>query len=203
MTMTVLAISAAYVVLGVLLILMSLKAPMHWRWKALAIVVSTVLFVEVFFQTKGLLGWPGVGKLPDNFQLLWARVVEPDARASEPGAIYMWVEEIDSNNIPVGVPRAFRLPYVRMLADKALKARDQIMEGNPQAGTADNFAGDQQKQDNAETADQGEASKEIEGASLSNSEGLQKLDIDSLMQAQQVIEFKPMPTALLPAKKPQ
>ena len=68
MTMTVLAISAAYVVLGVLLILMSLKAPMHWRWKALAIVVSTVLFVEVFFQTKGLLGWPGVGKLPDTFQ---------------------------------------------------------------------------------------------------------------------------------------
>ena len=34
-------------------------------------------------------------------------------------------------------------------------------------------------------------------------EGLQRLDIDAVQQAQQMIEFRPMPSALLPAKRPQ
>ena len=50
-----------------------------WWVKAVAIVVTSVFFVEVFYATKGLLGWPGTEKLPQHFQLLWARMVEPDA----------------------------------------------------------------------------------------------------------------------------
>ena len=202
MMTSVLGISVAYVVLSVVLLMMAFKAPIHWRWKAVAIIVSSVFFVEVFFQTRTLLGWPGVGKLPEHFQLLWVRIVEPDARAAEPGAIYMWVEEIDENNIPIGVPRSYRLPYVRMMADKAQKARDQIMEGNPQEGTADNFAGDDTKKDETQTADQGDQQKSLEGAARTD-EGLQKLDMDALQQAQQVIDFKPMSAALLPPKAPR
>ena len=203
MLTTVLAISAAYVVLGVLLLVMGLKAPLHWRWKALAIVVSCVFFVNVFFETRSLLGWPGTGKLPGNFQLLWVRVVEPDKRIADPGAIYMWVEEIDANNVPVGVPRSYRLPYSRSLADKTQKAREQIVAGNPQAGSADNFAGDDQPQVSREAAEGGEQNRNVEGAALDSMEGLQRLDIDAVQQAQQMIEFRPMPSALLPAKRPQ
>ena len=80
MTSTVLAISAAYVVIGVLLLTIGLTSRFAWWVKAAAIVVTSVFFVEVFFATKDLLGWPRSGPLPARFQLLWVRVVEPDSQ---------------------------------------------------------------------------------------------------------------------------
>jgi len=111
MTSTVLAISAAYVIIGVLLLTVGLTSRFAWWVKAAAIVVTSVFFVEVFFATKSLLGWPRAGQLPPRFQLLWARVVEPDLKNSSPGAIYLWIEEVDENNVPDGVP--FRMPTLR------------------------------------------------------------------------------------------
>ena len=55
MTSTVLAISAAYVVIGVLLITIGLTSRFAWWVKAAAIVITSVFFVEVFFATKDLL----------------------------------------------------------------------------------------------------------------------------------------------------
>jgi hypothetical protein len=127
MTTTLLAVSAAYVVMALLLLSAGLTARYAWWIKASAIVVTSLFFVEVFFASKGLLGWPGTGALPAKFQLLWTRVVEPDLKLSNRGAIYLWVEEVDENNVPSGLPRAYRLPYSIRLADRTLKARDEIM----------------------------------------------------------------------------
>jgi hypothetical protein len=197
----VLAISVAYVAMGVLLLLMVIKPSVRWRWKALAILVSTFLFVDVFFETRSLLGWPGVGRLPDRFQLLWVRVVEPDVRLSDPGAIYMWVEEVDENNVPIGVPRSYRVPYKRALAEQSVKARDQIMQGNPQEGTAESMAGEEKQQDQRDSQNQADRTKALEGAPLEAASGTQRLDLDALQQGQQTIEFRPMPTTLLPVKR--
>src|SRR5437763_17059150 len=111
MTSTLLAISAAYVVLGVLLLAGGLTSPFAWWVKAAAIAITSVFFVEAFFPTKSLLGWPGSGRLPARFQLLWTRVVEPDPKSANAGAIFLWVEEVDDNNVPSGTPRSYRLPY--------------------------------------------------------------------------------------------
>src|SRR5258705_4208631 len=100
MTGTLLAISAAYVVLSLVVLSMGLTSRFAWWVKAGAIVVSSVFFIEVFFATKGLLGWPGTGALPPKFQLLWTRVVEPDPKLGSRGAIYLSVDEVDSNNVP-------------------------------------------------------------------------------------------------------
>ena len=197
----VLAISTAYVAMGVLLLFLLIRPALHWRWKAFAILLSTFFFVSVFFETRGLLGWPGVGKLPDRFQLLWVRVVEPDPRLSDPGSIYMWVEEVDENNVPVGVPRSYRLPYRGALAEKSAKARDQIMQGNPQEGTAENLTGEDQPQDQRDPPSPVDKAKNPEGAPLEAASGIQRLDIDALQQAQQTIQFRPMPPTLLPVKR--
>src|SRR4051812_14770933 len=141
MTVTILAISAAYVVLSIVILSMGLTSRFAWWVKASAIVVCSAFFIEVFFATKGLLGWPGTGALPARFQLLWTRVVEPDPKAGSPGAIYLWVEEVDTNNIPSGLPRSYRLPYSLKLADRSLKARDEIMSGHPQEGSAEEMTG--------------------------------------------------------------
>jgi hypothetical protein len=112
MTGIVLAISAAYVVIGVLLLNMGLASRYAWWIKATVIVVTCGFFIEAFFSTKSLLGWPGAGQLPPRFQLLWTRVVEPDPSSAIRGASLLWVEGVDDNNVPSGTPRAFRLPLL-------------------------------------------------------------------------------------------
>jgi len=195
MTTTLIAISAAYVVLGVLLLSVSLTSPFRWWVKAAAIVVTSAFFVEAFFATKGLLGWPGTGRLPARFQLLWSRVVEPDPKSHDAGAIFLWVEEVDENNVPTGTPRSYRLPYTKPLADKSLKARDEIMSGNPQEGTAEDL-------DENETAP-GTMANVPENSSPTQAPIANNVDLSllSALQQTQSVEFKAMTGPLLPPKQ--
>jgi len=141
MNSVILAISVAYVVMGVLLLGMGLTSRFAWWIKAVAIVVTSAFFIEAFYATRSLLGWPGAGALPHRFQLLWTRVVEPDPKLGDPGAVFLWVEELDDNNVPSGTPRSYRLKYTPPLADRSNKARDEIMSGNPQEGSTEDVEG--------------------------------------------------------------
>ena len=194
MTPTILAISFAYVVIGILLLSMGLTSRFAWWIKAAAIVVTSVFFVEVFFATKGLLGWPGTGKLPPRFQLLWTRVVEPDPKLADHGSIYLWVEEVDTNNVPTGVPRSYRLPYSRPLADKSNKARDEIMSGNPQEGSADDLTANENTNDS-------DVTRNTTDQALTNVEpGTSRIEFSDDLRDAPHVEFKPMGVPLLPPK---
>ena len=193
MTRIVLAITAAYVVIGVLLLNMGLASRYRWWLKAMVIVLTCGFFIEVFFATKSLLGWPGTGQLPPRFQLLWTRVVEPDPKIHDPGAIYLWVEELDENNVPSGTPRSYRLRYTPPLADRSLKARDEIMAGNPQEGTANDMEGDDSKANAQEHAEQ------LNGPNR-NEFGTGNIDLDMLIKQAQQVEFRPLSGPALPPK---
>ena len=195
MTSTVLAISAAYVVIGVLLLALGLTGRLAWWVKAAAIVVTSIFFVEVFFATKDLLGWPRTGALPPRFQLLWVRVVEPDLKSANAGAIYLWIEEVDENNVPDGVPHSYRLPYSRPLADRAAKARDEIMSGKPQQGLAEDLPGGDKER---------EAKSDQQQSGSRTESGLTTVDPEQfrLLQQAQRVEFSPMPVPTLPPKVP-
>jgi hypothetical protein len=194
MTPTLLAISAAYVVMGVLLLLVVLTARLGWRVKAIVIIVTSVFFIEAFFATRDLLGWPGNGPLPTRFQLLWVRIVEPDLKSSNKGAVYLWVEEIDGNNVPLGTPRAYELPYSRPLADRSMGARDQIMEGNAQLGTAEEVEGGETGQ---VTKPEQDPAVEVGGVQQTDNNNAA---LDLSLQQVQHIEFKPMVLPILPPK---
>jgi len=191
MTSTVLAISAAYVVLGVLLLTLGLFSRVAWWVKAAAIVITSVFFVEMFFATKDLRGWPRSAQLPARFQLLWVRVIEPDLKSANPGAIFLWIEEVDENNVPDGVPKSYRLAYSRPLADRAAKARDEIMAGKPQQGLAQDLDGADAQQD---------AKQEQGGPRVD--QGMTTVDLEQfrLLQNLQRVEFTPMPGPVLPPK---
>jgi hypothetical protein len=194
MTATVLALSAAYVVIAVLLLSMGLTAKLAWWVKATAIVVTSGFFVEGFFATKSLLGWPGTGQLPAQFQLLWSRVIEPDPKIGEHGAVYLWVEEVDENNVPSGVPRSFRLPYSRPLADRSIKARDEIISGKPQEGTAEDMTAE-------ETQSQAKAMDTLpEG--MHAEPGKSTIEMTEALRNAQHVEFHAMGAPLLPPKLP-
>jgi hypothetical protein len=197
MTSTVLAISAAYVVIGVLLLTVGLTSRFAWWVKAAAIVVTSLFFVEAFFATKDLLGWPRSGQLPARFQLLWVRVLEPDAKTGDRGAIYLWIEEVDDNNVPDGVPRSYRIPYSRPLADRSAKARDEIMRGRPQQGLAEDINGRDAKDPKDPKEDHAQSGARTDV-------GVTTVDLEQfqLLQQAQRVEFTPMPLPKLPPKVP-
>jgi hypothetical protein len=128
----ILTLSVAYAVIGALL---------HWSLKAVAVVVTSAFYVVSFTEMRGLLGWASSDRLPATFKLLKARIVEPHSLEGDPGSIYLWVEQLDEDNRPSGIPRAFRVPYNDRLADKTHAAENEIALGHPQGGRAADFGG--------------------------------------------------------------
>src|SRR5262249_25967294 len=187
----VLAISIAYVVMAVLLLCMGLTSRFAWWIKGVVIVITSAFFVESFFATKSLLGWPGTGQLPHRFQLLWTRVVEPDPKMGDPAVFFLWGEDLEKNSVQSGPPRSSKLRYPPPLADRSNKAKDEIMAGNPQEGTASDMEGDDTTRLDARL-------DQLNGPNRPET-GLSNIEIEMLRQAQQV-EFRPLSGVLLPPK---
>jgi hypothetical protein len=138
----IVALGIGYAVLGVVLLAILVFARFDWRLKAgLIVLVSAFYFVD-FRAARSLLGWASPDTLPSQFKLLGARIVEPHSLAGDAGAIFLWVEEVDSDNFPSGDPRLFRLPFDAKLAERTEAAVRASAEGTPQGGrTADFGAG--------------------------------------------------------------
>lgn len=132
----VVALAVAYVLLSTLLLLVLIRLPLPRLAKIAAILAASLFYIVVFFATQHLLGWSAPVAMPERFQLLWTRVIEPNPSRGNPGAIHLWVEELDDSNLPSGEPRAFRLPYTVELARSVSAAQEEIDEGRPQGGRA-------------------------------------------------------------------
>jgi hypothetical protein len=135
----ILALSISYSLVGALLLLVLVYARLPWAAKTVAVVVTSAFYIVSFIAVRGLLGWASVDKLPVNFKLLQARIVEPHSLEGDPGSIYLWVEALDAGNRPSGIPRAYRIPYNDSLAEKTDKAASEIAAGRPQGGRAADF----------------------------------------------------------------
>ena len=105
--------------------------------------LTSAFYVVSFFATRGLLGWSSTDPLPPKFKLLGARIVEPHSLEGDPGAIHLWVEALDGDNFPSGVPRAYRLPYDVHLAEKTEAAVRASADGKPQGGRTADFGNGQ------------------------------------------------------------
>src|SRR5215831_15336238 len=194
MTSTVIAISLGYAALAVLLLGLGLEARLRWWIKAAAIVVTSVFMVVVFFATNDLLGWPARGPLPARFQLLWSRVVEPDVRTGDAGAVFLWVEETDDNNVPSGAPKSYRLPYSRALADRSLAARDQIMAGHPQQGVAGDLEGNEPTAEGPRGEGSAAENRPPQAAAAPDARaesGTARIDMNALLAQAQPVHFRP------------
>jgi hypothetical protein len=133
--MTIFAAVAAYVVLAVLLLSLNLTSTWRWWIKAGSIVVTTGFFVWTYAALVGLMGWPSTGQIPSRFKLVWTSIVEPDRITGASGAIYMWVETLDANNVASGVPRAYQIAYTDQLAEDVRAAQERREAGEEVMGT--------------------------------------------------------------------
>jgi hypothetical protein len=187
-------LALGYALLGALLLVIAVRARLPWPLKAGAIMLTSAFYVVVFFRTEGLLGWSAFDTVPARFQLLWARTVEPNLAAQEPGAIHLWVEELDDANLPSGVPRAYRLPYSARVAQKVETARTEIMNGRPQGGRAVDFGIGEGTVEAPGTTARGGAESGGDPASGGY------LDPAFLGGDSKSVEFAPLPVPKLPPK---
>jgi len=135
----IVALSVSYALIAALLLVILVYARLPWPAKAIAVIVTSAFYIVSFVGARGLLGWASIDRLPPSFKLLQARVVDPHTVDGDPGSIYLWVEELDNDNRPSGVPRAYRLPYSDTLAEKTQEAERQRAAGHPQGGRAADF----------------------------------------------------------------
>jgi hypothetical protein len=194
----IIGLSIAYTLLAALLLVIALRARIPWPLKIVTALLTSAFYCLAFFRTEGLPGWSASAPLPAQFQLLWARVVEPNPLDQDPGAVHVWVEELDAANIPSGEPRAYRLPYSPALARKVEAAREQILKGHPTGGRAVDIGTGK-----GQAAPEGPANVATlrpSAAPGGDPASGGPLDLSFLMGQSGNIEFEPLPGPILPPK---
>lgn len=162
MTQTIITLTVGYALVAVLVALVVLQARFHWLIKGgLTLALAALLFLTYHGIGK-LRGLPSDTNPPDRFRLYWAQIEEPDKLTGDPGAIFLWLGELDEDYYPVGQPRAHRLPYSDELAALVLEAQAKVAKGEDIAGEVSE---DEAEEDPAETL----AEKAMEEAEQSNS----------------------------------
>ena len=135
----IVTLSVSYALIGALLLVVLVYGRLRWTAKAVAVVVTSAFYIVSFVGARSLLGWASTDRLPASFKLLQARIVDPHTVEGDPGSVYLWVEALDEDNRPSGVPRAYRLPYSDALAEKTHAAQNEIASGHAQGGRAADF----------------------------------------------------------------
>ncbi|MBE24678.1 MAG: hypothetical protein CMM33_04600 [Rhodospirillaceae bacterium] len=189
MAATILGLVSAYVVVAVLLLSLNLTSRWKWWVKAAAIVVTGIFFIQAYIQTYALLGWPTDTDLPRHFQVLWAKVEDPNKFTGAEGAIFLWVDELDEFNLPIGVPRSHKLPYTPGLADAVVKITGRIRAGMDVAGIAE-LADDEESTSSRMMKDV-TAPEDLTGG---------QFQVDVFPDQIQTLQFEDMPPPILPDK---
>lgn len=135
MTLTILLLAGAYALVAVLLMMILLATRAHVALKALATLAVAGLIPWTYHAIGELRGLPTDGMPPPRFKLHWARVVEPNLLMKEKGHVFLWLEELDEQNFPTGLPRAYALAYDPDLVKKVEVAMGKIQDGEEVAGT--------------------------------------------------------------------
>lgn len=137
MTYVILALTASYALVAALLAYLVLLTRIHWLLKFLATVATVAAIPLTFWGVGELRGLPSDSEIPSSFRLLWAEVVEPNTLQGEKGHVYLWLLRLDSDNFPVGLPRAYQLPYSDELQIKVSEATGMISDGEQIQGVID------------------------------------------------------------------
>lgn len=188
----ILATVAVYVLIGILLL--SLNLTSRWRWwvKGGAIVLTTVFFAASYLAISSLLGWPARDIMPARLSLVATRVVEPDAFTGAEGSIFLWVEELDDENVPSGRPRSFELAYTDEAAEQAEGAQAQLNSGEQ---VQVEFREQEEEQESQGEEEENEENPEGEPGRGDNSGGdFEPMDFELI--------FNDMPAVPLPEKGP-
>ncbi len=134
MTITILTLTGAYALIAAILMLLLISTAVHPVIKAILVGLVAVLLIFTYRGIGDIRGLPSDAAPPQYFKLHWARVIEPNKLNDEDGSVFLWIEELDAENFPIGVPRAYELPYDEDLVAKVEAALGRIKAGDNIAG---------------------------------------------------------------------
>ena len=140
MTASLLALALAYVFLLFLVLLAIFRSEIGAGLKLVLAFLCLGFYLWHYNSLQDYLGWPAADGIPRNFELISSIVVEPNLKSDEAGAIYIWVRDLDRDQL---VPRSFRLPYQKLLhrqVDDTMRRQQQgeRFVGKPRAGGSAN-----------------------------------------------------------------
>ena len=132
MNPSILAIALAYAFLLFVILLAVLKSELRASLKLFLVALCAGFYLWHYDALQNYLGWPAGNALPQKFEMISGLVVEPDPRRDDPGAIYIWVRDLDGEQM---VPRAYRLPYQKQMHRKVDDTLSKQRNGERQVGT--------------------------------------------------------------------
>lgn len=143
-------LSIAFVIISAIVLWFSIRTPGQIIIKALLIPATVWYGLVLYYTVPNLMGWPISQTVPDNRQILAIRIMEPDPKHNDPGAIYFWVAVKPSSESPESSlkaqlnpksvfnhhhksqPRAYQMPYSRQM-HKAIVEAQRKAQGMPGA----------------------------------------------------------------------
>ena len=131
----IIGLSASFLLLvSLILWLIILSKGKFWIIKSIVITAATIFSIIVLLSLKDFIGWPSKSKLPQEFQLHWAIIDEPNKIKNTEGAIYMWITKLDKENKNKGLPRAYKIKYTRKNHEEIMKGLIALGDGVQQKG---------------------------------------------------------------------
>ena len=124
---------AAYVLVALLLIGVTLYTSFSWRLKALLVVAVSAFYIVTYQSFPPLMGWPTDAELPKRFNLVAIFVQEPEKTTGDPGEIFLWLTDLEQGPAR-NEPRAYRVPFNGDLHAKVVEASTKMRKGLPQLG---------------------------------------------------------------------
>lgn len=122
-----------YVSVAFMVVYLIVGSALPYLLRAGLVVLVSVSFFASWQLWRDVAGWPARAELPDRFLFHAATVIEPDPEKSEPGSIYVWVTELTDDG-PVGMPRAYRVAYLKSMHSQLQEAEARMRNGVPQIG---------------------------------------------------------------------
>ncbi len=141
MTVSILALGLAYVFLLFLLLLVLLQSEIRPLVKLIAVTLSLGFYLWHYDAMRNALGWPAETDLPEHFELVGAVTVEPNLQLDEEGSIFLWLRDLDSDEV---TPRAYRLAYRKPLHQQVDETLGKQSRGERFVGRPVEIAGSKQ-----------------------------------------------------------
>lgn len=129
MTSVIVALSLAYAGVAALLLNLNLTSNYSALIKSLAIALVTGFYVLAWQGHVSLLGWATSADFPEEFRVHWITIDEPDKASGGDGTIFFWLRELDEAGLPLGEPRAHRVPWDEKTAEEVQQALSALEEG--------------------------------------------------------------------------
>jgi len=120
----------AYILVASLLIIFCFYTDFSKRIKSFMILSVSFFYFFSWQGLFGILGWPTYEDLPDEFNISWVVIQEPNKVTKKEGGLYLWIRNLDESNRPFGEPRAYSLFWNEENHKKAQDALHRIKEGD-------------------------------------------------------------------------